>query len=782
MKLFAVLLPLFAALLWNPKLQGQNLPSSMYFAEAEHIMYTNGQPSTGLYDEGSLRDIHLWFSQPNYWQTLKNNYLSKIDLPATMIVEGDTFLQVGVRFKGQTSYMQTQTSDKKSFNLTMDYAVPGQNLGGYSTLNLNNAFEDPSFMREVSFLHQIRRHVPAAKANFVRLFINGVNWGIYPNIQQLNGEYLKEWFFSNNGTRWRADRPTSVPGGPGGGGWGDGTAALNYLGADTTTYKQYYTLKKSHKDNPWDDLLNTCAVLNTTPLANLETEVSEVLDLDRTLWFLASEIAFSDDDSYVYKGKMDYYLYWDPETERMTPLEFDGNSVMKSSNLNWGVFYNETKVNYPLLNRLLAVPSIRQRYLAHFRTLIADEMTPAQFNALVDQYDARINAGVQADTKKLYSNSQYNTEKQTIKNFVQNRRNNLLNNPEMNAVGPVIQNVVMTSTAGQWVNPAAGQSVTVTATISSTNGISKVTLFYCPAVYGNFQSTTMYDDGLHNDGAASDGVFGGQIPGFSTGTLVRFYLEAASNNAAKTVTYYPAGAEHDVFYYRTEAGMLENPPVVINELMASNATIVTDEAGEYEDWIELHNLTDQDVDLTDYALSDKADNPRKWLFKSGSIIPANGYLIVWADENGAQGPLHANFKLAAAGEWIGLTDPDGNFLDSLSFGQQITDLSYARVPNGTGPFVIQEATFSANNSPVSTAEPFAAARQAIAVSPNPARESVRIDLLGNKIEGRVRVTDARGRLVLESEALPSLNLLIQNWSPGVYFVSWGNVSTKLVIF
>lgn len=751
----------------------------MYLSENEHIFYTNGQPASGIYDEGSLRDIHLLFSQPDYWQTLKNNYLTKVDLPATMIVEGDTFLNVGVRFKGQTSYSQTQTSDKKSFNITMDYAVPGQNWGGYSTLNLNNAFQDASFMREVSFLHQIRRHVPAAKANYVRLFINGVNWGIYPNIQQLNGAFIKEWFFSNDGTRWRADRP--VPG-PGGGNWGDGTAALNYLGPDTNTYKQYYTLKRTEKTNPWDDLVNTCAVLNTTPLANLETEVAEVLDLDRTLWFLASEIAFSDDDSYVFKGKMDYYLYWDPETQRITPLEFDGNSVMKSNNISWGVFYNENKVNYPLLNRLLAVPSIRQRYLAHFRTLIADEMNPTQFNALVDQYDALIKDGVQADTKKLYSYNQYNTEKQAIKSYVQNRRNNLLNNPEMNAVGPNIQVVTMTSESGQWANPKAGQSVTVHATISSTNGISKVTLFYCPAVYGNFQSTTMYDDGQHNDGAANDGVFGGQIPGYQNGTLVRFYVEAAANNAAKTVTYYPAGAEHDVFYYNVEAALLENPPVVINEFMASNTTTVTDEAGEYEDWIELFNLTNQDVDLTDYALSDKPDNPRKWLFKSGTIIPANGYLIVWADENGAQGPLHANFKLSAAGEWIGLTDPDGNFLDSLSFGQQITDLSYARVPNGTGPFVIQEATFAANNSPVSTSEPFGAVLQSIDVFPNPSHETARINLAGEKIEGIVRVTDARGRIVLETHALPAQTLHTQNWAPGLYYITWGNAATKLVVF
>ena len=64
---------------------------------------------------------------------------------------------------------------------------------------------------------------------------------------------------------------------------------------------------------------------------------------------------------------MDYYLYWEVETGRMVPLEFDGNSVMDQAKVTWTPFHNETNANYPLLNRLLAVPSIRQRYLAHYR-------------------------------------------------------------------------------------------------------------------------------------------------------------------------------------------------------------------------------------------------------------------------------------------------------------------------------------------------------------------------------------------------------------------------------
>jgi hypothetical protein len=774
---------LLATLFFAATAQGQNLPKSMYFAESEHILYTNGRESEGLYDESQIRNFYLWFEQANYWTLLQSNYASHTDLAATLVVDGDTFPNVGVRFKGNTSYNQAQNSQKKSFNISLDYLNPDQNLDGYSTLNLNNAFEDPSFMREVSYLHQIRRHIPAARANYVRLYLNGQSWGIYPNVQQVNGDHIKEWYFSNDGTRWRADRPDGTSGGMGGGpSWGDGTAGLNYLGADTATYKQYYTLKKANKANPWDDLVNVCDVLNNTPLANLETEISDVLDLDRTLWFLASEIAFSDDDSYVFKGKMDYYLYWDPETGRMTPLEFDGNSVMKSSAVNWGAFYNANKVNYPLLNRLLAVPSIRQRYLAHLRTLIADELTTSDFNALIDQYDALISAEVQADTKKLYTYAQYTTDKQTIKTFVQNHRNTLLNNAEVSLVGPSISSVGMSSAAGTWADPAAGEAVNITVSATSASGISAVSLFYCPALYGHFSKTTLYDDGQHNDGAAGDGTFGGQIPGFETGTAVRFYVEVAANNTAKTVSYAPVGAEHDVFYYYVGTTWVEDAPVVINEIMAVNTSTTTDENGQFEDWIELYNRSNATVDLSGYGLSDNPANLQKWQFPAGTTIAPNAYLIVWADEDGNQGPLHASFKLSAAGETLSLTDLAGQYLDNISFDQQTPNLGYARQPNGTGSFVIKPPTFGSNNDATTAApEPSEAPAQQLLAMPNPAHDQLTINLLGEKIEGQLRVCNALGRTILEVEAVPALTLQVADWPQGIYFLQWGNAVSKVLI-
>ena len=72
----------------------------------------------------------------------------------------------------------------------MDFVRKNQDIEGYQTLNLNNSFEDASFMREVFYYHNLRQHAPAAKANFVHLYINDIDWGIYQNVQQLNKDFF----------------------------------------------------------------------------------------------------------------------------------------------------------------------------------------------------------------------------------------------------------------------------------------------------------------------------------------------------------------------------------------------------------------------------------------------------------------------------------------------------------------------------------------------------------------------------------------------------------------
>tara|TARA_S200000501_G_C20833898_1_gene748499 strand:+ start:867 stop:1505 length:639 start_codon:yes stop_codon:yes gene_type:complete len=142
--------------------------------------------------------------------------------------------------------------------------------------------------------------------------------------------------------------------------------------------------------------------------------------------------------------------------------------------------------------------------------------------------------------------------------------------------------------------------------------------------------------------------------------------------------------------------------LVINEIMVSNDSIITDEYGEFDDWIEIYNKGDQIINLEGLHLSDSYADLDKYTFPSIFLEP-DSYVIVWADDgfSKGQGDMHADFRLASTGEELFFADQNLNIIDQVNWGQMEADIAFARVPNGIGDFVVQEHTFSANNSPQS---------------------------------------------------------------------------------
>jgi hypothetical protein len=122
--------------------------------------------------------------------------------------------------------------------------------------------------------------------------------------------------------------------------------------------------------------------------------------------------------------------------------------------------------------------------------------------------------------------------------------------------------------------------------------------------------------------------------------------------------------------------------IVINELMAANdATVADPDFGEYADWLEIYNPGSASVDLSDLFLSDDLAAPQKWRFPTSLTIRSKGYAVIWAD--GMDTGLHTNFRLAAAGEVIGLFDAAGNAIDVITFGPQTADVSFGRTPDAS---------------------------------------------------------------------------------------------------
>ena len=128
--------------------------------------------------------------------------------------------------------------------------------------------------------------------------------------------------------------------------------------------------------------------------------------------------------------------------------------------------------------------------------------------------------------------------------------------------------------------------------------------------------------------------------------------------------------------------------IVINEFMASNDTTISDNFGEFDDWLELVNISADSINLFGWFLSDNDSNPYKHQFLDSIWIVPDSFHIIWVDDDVEQGVDHLNFKLGSDGEEIVLTNPFSELVDSVYFGQQETDISYGRYPNFTGDWSI----------------------------------------------------------------------------------------------
>jgi hypothetical protein len=660
-----------------------------------HQFY-RGLKTSGLFDPAVFHTVNLAFTQANWGTLLANGRSTGSNVYCSLLTldNGATNVGVGARYKGNTSY--TRGGTKKSINLELDWTDPTAKLMGYTTINLNNAAGDETIMREPVYFTVMSRYATCPKGAMARVHINGSLWGVYSLVQQENGQLVSEHFPSNDGDRWRTP---NAPGG--GGGFSGSNAALAYLNStNVSTYQNYYDLRTTNSPTTtaWQRLINAIYVLNTTPANQLRDKVEEVLGVDDWLWFLAIENIFADDDSYWNKGA-DYSFYYAPEDGRIYPVEHDGNEALSVTNdVTLSPVQGATSGNRPVLQRLLSIPELRQRYLAHMRAVLQERYHPSSITPLIDEFHALSIDAIMADPNKGFTMTAYTNDLRVLKNFVTNRYNFLTNHAELRPLPPTIVAVF-----DPVPRPKAAEAPFVTAQVAAngTNGIDSVWLYYRDKNFGRFSVSQMFDDGAHGDGAPDDGVFGGPTTNYPAGHRIHYYVEARSANAVRAASFHPARAERDTHAYRVAVTTASNSPVVINELMASNTGALADPQGEYDDWIELHNLTDQDVDLTGRYLSDEPNNPRKWAFPAGTTLPPDGYVIVWADEDGPATPgLHASFKLSADGEEIFLTDTDANYnavLDSVTFGPQEADRSYGRTAADADVWSIMTPTPGAAN-------------------------------------------------------------------------------------
>jgi hypothetical protein len=648
------------------------------------IFMTNFIFAQDFYDINSVRTIEIFFEQGNWDKILDSLALiGEERLIAKVKIDGIEYDSAGVRYKGNSSY--NPNNKKNPFNIKLDYVREDQKHQGYGTLSLSNGFKDPSYLREVLGYEIARKFMPASKANWANVFINGNLHGVYMNVQDVDKFFMRTNFLSDENPRFKGELS------------GNPAPPLNiwgYLGADSSLYFKYYEL---YSDYGWNDLISFLNIFNNSP-----SQMEDVLNLDRHIWFLAFELLTVNLDSPVNFGH-NFYLYKD-DGGRYNPIIWDlnecfgvfnrlltgGPSLTVTQMQQLTPYLNASHPSYYIVNKVLNNPAYKKRYVAHIKTMIEEVFANNWYKTRGVELQNIISSSVQADTNKFYSYNNFiaNLNQSVtgggpgqtfvgITQLMDGRINYLMSLPEFSAVAPQISDVQASTTYAQpnstvWLNAAVVNASTVKLmTRSSFNG--------------KFNELEMFDDGNHNDGTAGDGIYGNS---FMVGSSdIQYYIFAENGSA---VSFLPKKAEFE--FFELEVGS----EIVINEFMADNSTAVPDPHGEYDDWIELYNNTASAINLNGYFLSDKVTNLTKWTFPNVTI-PPNDFLIVWADENGSQSGLHANFKLSASGEAIYLCSPDTLIIDQIIFGQQQTDISMGRYPNGTGEFIFMTPSYNAPN-------------------------------------------------------------------------------------
>ncbi|MBX3376931.1 MAG: CotH kinase family protein [Phycisphaeraceae bacterium] len=436
----------------------------------------------GLYDPDVYRTIFLDFESDDWEAELSDFIRTDVEVPATMTVDGKTYPNVGVSFRGASSLMMVPAGSKRSFNISVDYADKNQRLLGVKTLNLLNANGDPSLMRGPLFAHIASAlKIPAPRVNFVRVVVNGESWGVYQNAEQFDKIMIEHRFGSSKGARWK------VPGSP------QGRGGLEYLGEDIEPYRRRYEIKSKDDAKSWRALIDLCRTLNETPTDELEAALKPKLDIEGTLWFLALDVATSNEDGYWVRAS-DYSIYLDEKgifhilphdaNETFLPgggrgpggrggppggpgappggpgAERDGPDrepprerpagqpgadrpalARASGQVDPLVALDDS--TKPLRSRLLKVPALRESYLRKVRSIAQTWLDWDTLGPIAERYRALIDAEVKADTRKLSSYEAFTRSitatqpegeargrnRPSLEQFTRQRREYLLNHP-----------------------------------------------------------------------------------------------------------------------------------------------------------------------------------------------------------------------------------------------------------------------------------------------------------------------------------------------------------------
>lgn len=654
---------------------------------------------------------------------------------------------VGFRLRGNTS----RISQKKSFKVSFNSFRPGGKWEGLEKLNLNGEHNDPTIMRS-KVAWDLFRHmgVPASRANHVQVFINGANYGLYVNVEHVDEEFLQRYFGDDTGNLYKALWPADLTVVGSG-----GASAYRPSGAD----RRPYDLTQGATDSDgYDDLAQLIGLINNTSGSGFKGAIEGAMDVDGLLKAQAVTVLTGSWDSYWFL-KNNFYLYNNPATGKWHYVPFDFDNTFGIwwegiwPGLNWttrDVYdWGHPAEARPLMTRIMAVPEFRERYTYYLRELLEDHFVPSTLEAEISRLKALTEDAAEADTFRTkdygYTVADYHASfiaplsghvTEGLLPYISGRYSSALGQLDEGQIAPLISSVRVLPERPRW-----HDSLRVSAQIV-TGSLALAQVEYWPDVPQR-QSVTMAQ-------RAGD-IYAGVVPPLGDNGTMDLRVRAVDGSGNERTS--------SLLRIRVDES---KPPIYINELMAANETVVQDEFGEYDDWVELYNASEGSVSIAGWTLTDRLDQVGRYTLPDVSI-PGRGHLLIWLDGQPEQGPLHAGFRLSAAGEQVALLEADGREVDYVSFGAQTPDRSLSRHTDGFPFFIVTLPTPGSPNPLVEAVDDLPLPGTGLSVYPNPFTTELRVE------GGPFEVYDVLGRRVFSADDRAD------SWTPsgvssGIYFV------------
>jgi len=710
------------------------------------------------------------FINPDTLQWIYENVESNIEWHAVFVFNNgildDTVYDIGFRLRGNTS----RYSQKKSFKVSFNTYVPGRKYYGLEKMNLNGEHNDPSIIRSKLCWDLLRDFdIPGSRSNHVRVYINNNYYGLYINVEHIDEEFVDSRFGNQDGNLYKCLWP----------------ADLDYLGSNPDNYKlmigdrRVYQLKTNKQQDDYSDLAHFIDVLNNTPDEDFKCEIDKVFNVYDYLKIIAVDVFTGNWDGYIYNNN-NFYLYHNTETGKFEyiPYDMDNTYGIDWIGRNWGTrnIYDWQQHGdnvRPLYTRIMENQELRDQFSFYIKKLIEEIAGLPEYQQRIDSIRDMIAQYVVNDpfypldygyTYEDFLNSFDEALGEHVayglKPYINIRISSTLEQLENNDALPIVKYVGN----GQIVPE---QVINVTAFAEDDGSLSSVLLKY--SINGGFWiDSVMYDDGEHNDGESGDNLFGGLLPQIEFGTMIKYRVFAVDTSQ----NFLEMPCEPIV----VELFPSEYPLLVINEFMASNDSTIADESGEYDDWIEVYNGDDIPIWLGDKYLTDNLENPDKWQMPDYTM-QSGEFVLIWADNDPEQGDFHANFKLKKEGEQIGIFDSESTgfaILDSITFGEQHTDISMGREIDGGDVWVFfEQPTPEESNIPGAVDEQFFTA--SLKVYPNPVING-KIFLDGNY---NIRLINSFGQVTKVERNVTSID--VSRLEKGFYIVITDEGYTAKVI-